>query len=642
MNGNDVLKRKNKNLIETIIIDNKNKSDLAHFQNPKNSIINDSIKSLKKQINRLNDIILKSDTVLFVWTLEENVPAKYVSDNVIRYGYRPKDFYSGKLQDYWQFIFEEDREEAKKRVYEARLNKQSEMKHQYRVICSSGEIKWVEEWMCIETDLEGNVIEEKGFVRDITESMVMHKKVVESERRFRRMYENTSMLIFSCDPKGVIIEVNRAMADFLGCDKFFFNGKNMSNYLESKAKKELEDLLSMKEKNETHLHEWNYIDKKNDMKLLKLNSAREYNSFGNLVEIQFYAEDITEKKIKDSKIKYLSEHDGLTKLYNRRVFDVELKKAYEEKKFPLAVVIGDINGLKLVNDAFGHEMGDRYLVHVADLIKKNIRTSDIPVRLGGDEFAIILPNADEEIANRFINRLRKAFSENKFDYIKPSVAMSYAIKNDDDLSMSELYRIADEKMYKNKLNNGKSVRSSIIASLLTTLDEKTYETKLHGDRIKILAIEMAKILGFNRNMCDELELAALMHDIGKIAIPVETLAKKGKLNNFEWDEIKRHPETGYHILLASPNLASIGEIVLCHHERWDGKGYPRGLKEDKIPFLSRIISICDAFDVMTHDRPYKKAISFQNAIEEMKNCFGTQFDPNLEKVFLEAAKNIFK
>jgi HD-GYP domain-containing protein (c-di-GMP phosphodiesterase class II) len=192
----------------------------------------------------------------------------------------------------------------------------------------------------------------------------------------------------------------------------------------------------------------------------------------------------------------------------------------------------------------------------------------------------------------------------------------------------------EDRMYRNKLLESNSVRSSIISSLRHTLFAKSYETEIHTQRLKQLAIQIGRSFGLTDSLLDELSLLATLHDIGKVAIPEETLIKPGKLTQKEWEIIWKHPEIGYRIAGQLPELAPIAEAILAHHEWWDGAGYPRGLKAEDIPLISRILSVVDAYDAMTNGRSYKKAVGHQEALEELKRGAGSQFDPEIVEMFL--------
>lgn len=344
--------------------------------------------------------------------------------------------------------------------------------------------------------------------------------------------------------------------------------------------------------------------------------------------------DITAKKIETEKIKYLSFHDGLTKLYNRAYFEEELKRLDTPRQLPLSFIIGDLNSLKLVNDSYGHRFGDAMIVRAAKIIKKYCRDEDVIARWGGDEFVILLPHTDKETAESIIERIRKACETYTYKKIPLSIALGNASKVSQYESMNSVIKEAEETMYRRKLLERKNISGSIILSLEATLSEKSFETKEHTERLKKLAIKFGKKLNLSEKQIGELSLLATLHDIGKVAIPESILAKEGQLNKKEWELIKRHPEIGANIAKSSPQISHIADAILSAHENWDGSGYPKGLKGEDIPVISRIVHILDTFDVMRNGRPYKKVVRKSNAIIELMACSGIQFDPLLVEEFI--------
>jgi len=215
-----------------------------------------------------------------------------------------------------------------------------------------------------------------------------------------------------------------------------------------------------------------------------------------------------------------------------------------------------------------------------------------------------------------------------------SIAMGYSAKKNISQPISEIIKAAEDRMYRHKLTEKDSVHSSIISSLEKALEERDYETEEHVKRMKENAIKLGHMLRLPENMIDELSLLSTLHDIGKIAVADNIILKPGKLDEKEWEIVKKHPEVGFRIAESSAELAPIAKGILHHHEWYNGNGYPKGLKSDKIPLISRIISIVDAYDAMTNDRPYKKAVSKKTAIKELERCAGSQFDPKIVKKFI--------
>jgi diguanylate cyclase (GGDEF)-like protein/PAS domain S-box-containing protein len=366
------------------------------------------------------------------------------------------------------------------------------------------------------------------------------------------------------------------------------------------------------------------------------NAAPIKNYKGDTTGMVFVLRNITERKEAEERIKYLSFHDRLTDLYSRDYFEEELRRLDTPRELPLSLVMGDVNGLKLVNDVFGHQEGDTLLRKIADALKGSCRKEDMVARWGGDEFVVLLPKTTEVLALEFAKRVRALCSETDGTSIQPSIALGLVTKEKADQDLYELLKTAEDRMYRNKLMERKSTRSAIIYSLQRTVQEKSLEMGEHAVRLKSVALDAGRAAGLPDDKLDELSLLAMLHDIGKIAISDQILGKPGRLLPEEWEAMQSHLEIGYRIVESTPELAHIGEALLAHHEWWDGTGYPKRLNGAQIPLISRILAIVDAYDVMTHDRPYRVAVSRDEAINELRQCAGTQFDPQLVDLFVKA------
>ncbi len=336
-----------------------------------------------------------------------------------------------------------------------------------------------------------------------------------------------------------------------------------------------------------------------------------------------------------AQIQQLSYHDQLTELYNRRFFEEELKRLDTERNLPLSILMIDVNGLKLTNDAFGHAGGDRLLKKVAEVLKRESRADDIIARIGGDEFVVLLPKTDKKHTASLERRLGTAFKNEIIKNIPVSVSCGGATKKQIQEKIENIFKKAEDNMYNQKSYKKDSQRQNSIQIILRTLFEKEPREKEHSERVSKLCAAIGTALEMNREEIDELKAAGKYHDIGKIVVSGDILNKKGTLNSAEWKQIKRHPESSYNILSTANEYGPIAEIILAHHERWDGKGYPAGLKGEEIPFQARIILAADAYDMMTHHGFGRKVMTKEEAIEELKKNMGTQFDPKIVKVFIE-------
>lgn len=341
------------------------------------------------------------------------------------------------------------------------------------------------------------------------------------------------------------------------------------------------------------------------------------------------------RKIQEKKLIYLSFHDQLTGLYNRRYFEEALNRLNTEENFPMTIVIGDINGLKLINDSFGHVLGDELLIKAGDIIKKGCRSNDIIARHGGDEFVIILPKTDTFEATQIIERIKNLALSEKVGNVDLSISYGYDTKTKIEQTISEILANAENLMYKHKLYERSSMRSNTIDIIKNTLFEKSCRESLHSKRVSELCKAIASEMDFEKDDISQISIAGLVHDIGKIGVDEKILNKAGRLSIDERNEIEKHPETGWRILSSTNEFSELAQFILEHHEKWDGNGYPKGLKGEEISVAARIITVADSYDAMTSERSYRKGISEDEAINEIKRCSGTQFDPNIAKVFVE-------
>ena len=355
---------------------------------------------------------------------------------------------------------------------------------------------------------------------------------------------------------------------------------------------------------------------------------------GHVYGVVMVFRDVSQEKRQQERILYLSYHDPLTQIFNRRYMEEELNRMDQTSQLPIAIIMGDVNGLKVINDVFGHKTGDLLLTEVAKTLQYSLHNTGIAARWGGDEFLILLPHTDHRKAQDIISRLEEAFRKSDRLPLEVSVAMGFDVKEDMTQSLSQSLQKAEEKMYHKKLLEGKSYRNSIITTLLATLYEKSMETEEHAVRLETYCMAIADKLNLSTEDKNELSLLAILHDIGKVGVNIETLNKPGPLNNEEWKEMMRHPEIGYRIAQNTPELSTVSEYILSHHERWDGTGYPRGIKGTDIPLLCRILAVADAYDAMTNNRSYRKAMDSRTAMDEIGRCSGTQFDPFIVNIFL--------
>jgi diguanylate cyclase (GGDEF)-like protein len=344
--------------------------------------------------------------------------------------------------------------------------------------------------------------------------------------------------------------------------------------------------------------------------------------------------DITDQKKSEKKLLYLSYHDQLTGLYNRRFFEEALLRIDTDKNLPLTLMMTDVNGLKLINDSFGHNFGDELLKRTANVISQECSPVDILARLGGDEFVLILPNTDSVQAEKLVNRLKKALSQEKVASIKLSVSFGYDTKITAETKLKDVLINAEDSMYKHKVYESSSMHNKTVELIMNTLFEKSRRELMHSQRVSTYCEAIANAMDMERDAVNQIKTAGLLHDIGKIGIDESILNKPEKLESFEWEEMKKHPESSWRILIGSDEFSNLARFVQEHHEHWDGNGYPNGLKKEEISIEARIITLADSYDAMTSNRTYKKAMNNAQAIEEILRCKGKQFDPNISDIFI--------
>ncbi|MGM0366456.1 MAG: diguanylate cyclase domain-containing protein [Actinomycetota bacterium] len=449
-----------------------------------------------------------------------------------------------------------------------------------------------------------------------------------SEIHYKLFFDNALDGMYKSTLDGKYVDVNQALVRMLDYDskKELLSVDIPGQVYVSKRYKP-----SPKERNK--IFETQFKKKDGTMIWVEVSSRVIYDK-GKPAYYEGIVRNVTERKKAEEKIVYLSFHDMLTGLYNRAYFEEEIKRLDTQRQLPLSFIIADVNNLKIANDAFGHLEGDRLIAKTAEILKAFCRKEDVIARWGGDEFTILLPKTSREDIEEIANRIKNVTVATSKQRIPLSLSLGCETKEKIDQDFQDVIKEAENNMYRHKLIERKSIYSSITSSLERTLYEKSLETRIHAERLKKLSQEIGKAINLPANKIDELSLLSTLHDIGKIAISEEILTNGRKLTEKEWAEIKKHPEIGYNICASNPQLVHIAEGVLSHHEWWNANGYPHGLAGYDIPITSRIMSIVDAYDVMISGRTYKKAVTKREAIEELKRCSGTQFDPKLVDIFV--------
>ncbi|ADQ14503.1 HD domain-containing phosphohydrolase [Halanaerobium hydrogeniformans] len=467
-------------------------------------------------------------------------------------------------------------------------------------------------------------------------------KLAKSEKEYRQLVQKSPIGIYKTSYSGKLLFVNPTIAKMLGFNTpeevYDHYNEDLENKLYVDSNKRKKFIKQLQRYGEVKDFVYRIYDKNNEIKWIednaRISSDKQLNDF----TIEGFVLDITERKKHQEKIAYMSFHDSLTGLYNRSYLEDMMERIDTKRNLPICLIMADLNNLKQINDLYGHSTGDKWIKKAAEIIKNSCRQEDVIARWGGDEFVILLPHTKIKESEKIIARINESKIETD-EGIEISIALGTACKNKREQDIFEVLNEAENRMYINKFADRESGRGIVLAGFLNTLKEKSFETENHVNRMGELSRRFGKKLDLSNEQIDKLFILSLLHDIGKISVPEKILTKAGKLSEEEWGIIKSHPEAGYRIIESIPRFSHIAEEILHHHERWDGRGYPDGLAGEEIPLLSRVLTIVDSYDVMTGGRPYKKAMSKKEAIEELKRCAGTQFDPELVKYFVDMISN---
>lgn len=468
----------------------------------------------------------------------------------------------------------------------------------------------------------------------------------ESEERFRVTLLSVGDSVITTDRHGNISFVNESAIKLTGWNKSKITGRPIDNVfnivneysrtkVENPVNKVLETGAIMGLANHTIL-----IRDDGTERPIADSAAPIKDDDGNIIGVVFVVRDVTEERKKMNEINYLGFHDGLTGIFNRRFFDEELKRLDSQNNLPLSIIIADVNGLKLTNDAFGHAFGDQLLIKMSQAIKKSCRKNDIVARWGGDEFIIMMPSTNDKAARQVCSRIKSNCSKIKMSEVNFSVSLGYDTKLNEEDNILDVIKRAENYMYKAKSIDNTSGRGDTINMILHALHEKCPREQLHSNRVSKLCVKIGYAMNMSYRDINELKLVGLMHDIGKIGITDNILNKKDKLTSDEWEEMKKHPEIGYRILCASSEMSYAAEYVLYHHERMDGSGYPKGITGTKIPVQSRILAVADSYDAMTSERPYKSIMTKEAAAKELVDNINILFDAHIVSIFIKEVLNI--
>lgn len=354
--------------------------------------------------------------------------------------------------------------------------------------------------------------------------------------------------------------------------------------------------------------------------------------------------------------------DGLTNIYNHRYFQDCLREkcndSIKEKK-PLSLIMIDIDYFKIYNDIFGHQKGDIALQQIANILKTHTRSTDTVCRYGGEEFVVLLYDTTKEESIEIGEALRKSVDEFQFEgqemlsngsltvsvgladfFGEKDSALCLINRADSALYRAKFFRRNRVEQYVSVFENSTDLDINLtsLKSLINVIHSRDSYTYNHVERVVWYCQIYADYVKLPDDEKTNLVYGAYLHDLGKINVSKDILISNGKLSSEQWEEMKRHPADSAEMIRRIDGLENIVDIVLHHHEKYDGTGYPNGLKGNEINPLARILTIADSFDAMTSSRPYQRTLSFDEAFDEIKRCRGTHFDPAITENFKKAIR----
>ncbi|MEC9489255.1 MAG: diguanylate cyclase, partial [Halanaerobium sp.] len=477
------------------------------------------------------------------------------------------------------------------------------------------------------------VLQIVGSSRDVTERKVMEKRLAQSEKEYRDLFEESPIGLAKINREGKILDINKEMEALFSAP----DGEKEAefNLLKKRENKIYRDIQEVFEKKKPLSGEEVVSLPWGEDLWLNYSIKPFFNELDQVREVIMACQDITEKRKAEERAEYLTFHDTLTGIYNRNYFNEELKRYNTPRQLPLSIIIGDVNGLKLTNDAFGHQQGDKLLQKVAEILKHTCRQEDLVARWGGDEFVILLPRTGAKEANEVCDRLKEAFAKTERKPISPSIALGFACKEDANEDIQKVFKNAEDSMYQQKIIESKYFYQKTIDKLQAILKEKSPAFKERHELVKKLALQLGEEIELPSTERENLATTAELYELGKTSLPKESLAGDKDGGEAKPEDFMRYPERGYQITVCSPQINNdVAEAILSHQENWDGSGYPRGLKSKEIPLNARIINIVDHYIRLVAAGTDKR-----EALEMIKDEAGIKFDPSLipplERVILD-------
>jgi diguanylate cyclase (GGDEF)-like protein/PAS domain S-box-containing protein/putative nucleotidyltransferase with HDIG domain len=537
---------------------------------------------------------------------------------------------------------------------------------EYRMIARDGRIVWVSEKAAVVVDEKTGVHHWQGVMVDITARKRTEEALAASERQFRSVFDAASIGVMTLELNGLIREANPMLEQVCGYPPGAFDGQPLVDYLNPGDEvTHLVGELCAGRLDRAEI-EHRFRRRNGSMMWCRTVMALVRGPGEQPTHIVAMLEDIGDRKHAEHELERalaekerLAVTDGLTGLHNRRFFDELLSLECERStryRSELSLIVVDLDRFKQINDRHGHHAGDLVLCEVARRLGETMRSSDVVVRHGGEEFAIVLAGMSTAQARQAAERVRLAIGRQRVPVngraIAVTASLGVATMPWPAQSKDELLRRADRALYRAKALGrnqvqvdhadadvaflGRDTGSPVLDYLQNLADEIDARQRglIHSAAMAAWANRIAEGLGVEPEERERVMLAARFHDIGKIVVPDAILLKPGSLTVEEWQVMREHPEQGARLVQLAPETEEVAPIIAAHHERPDGTGYPAGTAGEQIPVGARIVAVCDAWSAMLADRPYRRALTEDEAIEQLQRGKGTQFDPAVVDVFI--------
>jgi diguanylate cyclase (GGDEF)-like protein/PAS domain S-box-containing protein len=604
-------------LSDPVIIDDEMIPEKKHEQTPTSGVMTPPIADgdLLSFIQKLNDILFLVDTDGVI-VAASDAALKLFGIEDLSGKNRPIDDYFPKV--YIDAISQRIKDEDARR-----------MKLTFPVKNSAGQE------ILLETRFNWFESEGSHFLsitcRDINEFMKMMSDLTEREDRYRTIFRESPLGFIHVNSDGYITDCNNAFLNIFGLEKFelldvCLAEENKLELYPRFKKAAMDAVVGISSSHESHFTSTNGLYD-GWVRVSFSPVISENRAFLGAVGI---VEDITEAKNAVDRISFVSSHDVLTGLYNRRVCEESLKLFDNQEYLPLGVIYADLNCLKLANDAFGHEEGDILLKTAAAILRENTGAGGDAYRWGGDEFIVLIKNTSAGGVESCVKQITEACENwTGKGLISPSIALGCAVKLYGDQKLDDIIKEAEDTMYANKLHNGKVTRNRILAAL---------ETRLHGMMDGSMGNRSKRVMQWGEWVlenigpdCDPklLLLLCRFHDVGLLASPEEIAVISGDPGAENVASPLQHMAVGYRIARCTMEIAPVADYILSHHEWWDGMGYPNQQRGDEIPMISRIVSILDSLEGMLSLNGGTGRFSLDRALDTIQACSGRQFDPAL-------------